>query len=182
MASKKSLKSKVCLIGEKSVGKTSLIRRYVHNMFDDEYITTIGTKVTKKEANVFRPELQGEVRVDMTVWDIMGEKGFRQLLKEAYFYGANGIIAVADLTRKKTLDDLDDWIDGVEDVVGKIPIIVAVNKADRLDEAQFSVKEIEQTAKAFDSDFMYTSAKSGEDVEECFKRLGSLMVDHQLEL
>ncbi len=182
MVHKKSLKSKVCLIGEKSVGKTSLVRRYVHNMFDDEYITTIGTKVSKKDTKIFRPELEAEINVDMTVWDIMGEKGFRQLLNEAYFYGANGIIAVADVTRKKTLDDLDDWIDGVEDVAGKIPIIVAVNKSDLVDDAQFSLKEIAQTAKAFDSEFMYTSAKTGEGVEECFKKLGNMMVDHQLEL
>ena len=182
MVEKKSLKSKVCLVGEKGVGKTSLIRRYVMDVFDDTYITTIGTKVTKKETKLFRPELEAEIRVDMTVWDIMGEKGFRQLLKESYFYGANGVLAVADITRKKTLDDLDDWIDGVEDVVGKVPILVAVNKADLLDGAQYSLKEITQTARAYDSEFMYTSAKTGEGVEDCFKKLGNLMVDNQLDL
>ena len=50
------------------------------------------------------------VDVDMTIWDIMGEKGFRELLKEAYFYGAKGILAVCDATRKKTLEDLEKEI------------------------------------------------------------------------
>src|SRR3972149_3160064 len=136
MATTKHLKSKICLVGEKAVGKTSLIRRDVRKMFDDHYITTIGTKVSKKEVRVFRPEQDLLVDVDMTIWDIMGEKGFRELLKDAYFYGANGILAVADLTRKRTLDALDDWIDGVEQVVGKVPILIAVNKSDLVSDAQ----------------------------------------------
>jgi len=108
MTQVKHLKSKICLLGEKAVGKTSLVRRYVLNMFDDHYITTIGTKVSKKEVRVFQPEKDRVVDVDMTIWDIMGEKGFRELLREAYFYGANGILAVCDSTRRRTLDDLDD--------------------------------------------------------------------------
>lgn len=180
MTEKKTVKSKLCLVGEKGVGKTSLIRRYVLDTFDDKYITTIGTKITKKEVVVSRAELDTEVLVDMTIWDIMGEKGFRQLLKDAYFFGANGVLAVCDITRKKTLNDLDEWVDGVENVVGKIPIFVAVNKTDLTDEAQFSLKEVSQMAKAFDSEFLYTSAKTGEGVEECFKKLGDMVLDHQL--
>jgi small GTP-binding protein len=176
----KELKSKICLVGEKSVGKTSLIRRFVLDTFDDRYVVTVGTKITKKEVSVFKPELEGEVHIDMTIWDIMGEKGFRELLKDAYFYGANGVLAVADLTRKKSLDDLDDWIDGVEKIVGKVPIFIAVNKCDLIDQAQFSLKEVSQLAKAFDSDFLHTSAKTGEGVEQCFKKLGDLVVAHQL--
>src|SRR5207247_2459493 len=83
------------------------------NMFDEQYITTIGTRVSKKEVQVSLATQDLHLQVDMMIWDIMGEKGFRELLKDAYFYGANGILAVADLTRRRTLDDLDDWIDGV---------------------------------------------------------------------
>ena len=181
MATTKHLKSKICLVGEKAVGKTSLIRRYVLNMFDDHYITTIGTKVSKKEVRVFRPEQDLLVDVDMTIWDIMGEKGFRELLKDAYFYGANGILAVADLTRKRTLDDLDDWIDGVEQVVGKVPILIAVNKSDLVSDAQFTEKDVEQVAKAFESENLMTSAKTGENVEEAFRRLGAIVSEAQLQ-
>src|SRR4030067_3572291 len=113
MTVQKSNKVKVRRAGEKAVGKTSLTRRYVLNMFDDRYITTIGTKVSKKEVSLYHPERDVHVRMDMTIWDIMGEKGFRELLKDAYFCGANGILAVADLTRSKTLHELADRMDGV---------------------------------------------------------------------
>ncbi len=180
MTETRHLKSKICLVGEKAVGKTSLIRRYVLNMFDEQYITTIGTRVSKKELNVFLPERDMLVDVDMQIWDIMGEKGFRELLKEAYFYGANGILAVADLTRRKTLDDLDDWVDGLEAVVGKVPILIAVNKSDLVSGAQFGEKDVEQVARAFECPYLLTSAKSGEHVEDAFRRMGQLITEAQL--
>src|SRR2546422_11620892 len=87
MTKQKQLKSKICLVGDKAVGKTSLIRRYTINMFDEEYLTTIGTHVTKKEARILMPEYDLLVDLGMTIWDIMAEKGFREMLKDAYFYG-----------------------------------------------------------------------------------------------
>src|SRR5437867_3791213 len=180
MTTQKQFKVKVCLVGEKAVGKTSLIRRYVLNMFDDRYITTIGTKVSKKELSLYHPERDVQVRMDVTIWDIMGEKGFRELLKDAYFYGANGILAVADFTRRRTLDDLDDWIDGVEPLIGKVPVLIVVNKADLTSSAQFVERDVAQFAKAYDSDFLLTSAKTGGQVESAFARLASLVVEAQL--
>lgn len=177
---KKTVKTKICLIGEKAVGKTSLIRRYVLNMFDDRYITTIGTKVSKKEIVIPRPDQGLEVHIDMTIWDIMGEKGFRELLKEAYFYGANGVLAVADITRERSLSDLDDWIDSTIKVAGKIPMIIAVNKTDLEGAIQYGDKEVSQLAKAFNSPFLYTSAKKGDKVEEVFKKLGEMTLESQL--
>src|SRR5881296_2523992 len=164
------MKIKICLVGEAAVGKTSLIRRFVLEDFDDKYIQTLGTKVSKKELNV--PNVGGEaVKVDMTIWDIMGQKGFRELLKEAYFYGAKGVIAVCDVTRKTTLDDLDDWIEGVYSVTGKIPIQFMANKWDLRDRAEFGEAEIQQVTRAYDSPFSVTSAKTGENVEPSFTSL-----------
>jgi len=176
----KRLKSKICLVGEKAVGKTSLVRRFVMNMFDEQYVTTIGTRVSKKEVHISMPDLAQSVQVDLMIWDIMGEKGFRELLNDAYFYGANGILAVADLTRRRTLDDLDDWIDGVEHVVGKVPILIVVNKADLTSGAQFQERDVAQFAKAYGSEFILTSAKSGDQVEAAFVRLATFVVEHQL--
>jgi len=93
-------------------------------------------------------------------------------LKDAYFYGANGILAVADLTRRRTLDNLDDWIDGVEDVVGKVPILIAVNKSDLAANARFREIDVAAFAKAYHAEFFMTSAKTGERVEDVFRRLG----------
>src|SRR5437764_12056061 len=157
------IKTKVCLVGEAAVGKTSLIRRFVQDDFDDRYITTLGAKVSKREIVFDMPDRK-RIQMDITIWDIMGEKGFRDLLKEAFFYGAKGILAVADLTRRRTLDDLDDWIDSVEQVVGKVPILIVVNKADLTSGAKFQERDVAQFAKAYGAQFFLTSAKTGDQV------------------
>src|SRR3989442_15111055 len=144
------MKMKVCLVGEAAVGKTSLIRRFVLDDFDDKYIQTLGTKVSKKELAFPKPTGEGPLKVDMTIWDIMGQKGFRELLKEAYFYGARGILAVCDVTRRKTLEDLDDWIEGVYSVTGKNPIEFLGNKVDLKDQIQISEDDMVQAARAYD--------------------------------
>jgi small GTP-binding protein len=165
------MKMKICLVGEAAVGKTSLIRRFVLDDFDDKYIQTLGTKVSKKEVTIPSPAGNGELKVDMTIWDIMGQKGFRELLKEAYFYGAKGILAVCDVTRRATLDDLDDWIEGVYSVTGKIPIQFLANKWDLRDRADFKETEIKQAIRAYESPYVLTSAKTGENVESGFQSL-----------
>lgn len=174
------MKMKVCLVGEAAVGKTSLIRRFVHDDFDDRYIQTLGTKVSKKELVIDHPTESGDLHVDMTVWDIMGQKGFRELLKEAYFYGARGIIAVCDVTRRSTLDDLDDWIEGVYGVTGRIPIEFLANKIDLKDKTQFGEEELRQSARAYESPYHFTSAKTGENVDAAFKNLAERVAAERL--
>src|SRR5256885_14744768 len=114
------IKTKVCLVGEAAVGKTSLIRRFVQDDFDDRYITTLGAKVSKREIVFDMPDRK-QIQMDITIWDIMGEKGFRDLLKEAFFYGAMGGVAVGDITRYSTVAELVDWVQGVFKVVCEIP-------------------------------------------------------------
>src|SRR2546422_8044068 len=103
------MKVKVCLVGEAAVGKTSLIRRFVLENLDDKYIQTIGTKVSKKELTSSSPDGSGELKIDMTIWDIMGQKGFRELLKEAYFYGARGILSFFFSSRRRHTRSDRDW-------------------------------------------------------------------------
>ncbi len=179
---RRTLKSKICLVGDTAVGKTSLIERFVVDVFDDRYLTTLGTKVTKKVVEVALPDAGFVAQLDMTIWDIMGQPGFRQLLKDAYFFGVRGVLAVADLTRRSTLDDLAGWIKCVEQVVGQVPVVVAVNKADLADDADFGRSEIERVARALHSDVLMTSAKTGEHVEDAFQRLGSVVARHQLRM
>ncbi len=167
------MKVKICLVGEAAVGKTSLIRRFVLDNFDDKYIQTLGTKVSKKEMSVPVPDLSEELKIDMTIWDIMGQKGFRELLKEAYFYGAKGILAVCDVTRKKTLEDLDDWIEGVYSVTGKVPIEFLGNKVDLEESVEVQDGDMIQAAKAYDSPYHFTSAKTGTNVEAAFQSLAA---------
>src|SRR5437016_1806412 len=172
------IKTKVCLVGEAAVGKTSLIRRFVQDDFDDPYITTPGAKASEREIVSVMTHIK-QIQMDITIWDIMREKGFQELLKDACFYGANGILAVAALTRRRTRDDLDDWIDSVEQVVGKVPILIAVNKADLASNARFQERDVAEFAKAYGAEFFLTSAKTGDQVEAAFARLAALVVEHQ---
>jgi len=174
------LKAKVCLVGDNAVGKTSLVRRYVLDQFDDRYITTLGAKVTKKEIRVDDLKGGGAVAVDLTIWDIMGAPSFRELLREAYFHGAQGVLAVADLTRRDTLDHLPEWIDAVVRTVGPVPVVVAANKADLSDQTAYGPNEIETATKLSSSDGFLTSAKTGANVEAAFQRLATLVADAQL--
>ena len=177
MTEAQRIKTKVCLVGEGAVGKTSLIRRFVQDEFDDRYITTLGAKVSKREMVFDLPDRK-QIQMDITVWDIMGEKGFRDLLKDAFFHGAKGVLAVADLTRYSTLKELDDWIQGVFKVVGEIPVVYAINKIDLKDEVMilYGDTEISEASRAFEAPYFYASAKTGENVDLVFRRLGTMVL------
>ena len=171
MMEPRRMKAKVCLVGEHAVGKTSLIKRYVLNEYDDRYIVTLGAKVSKKEL-LIAPKGGDPIQMDMTIWDIMGSKGFRELLREAYFHGAQGILAVADITRYDTLEDLDSWVESVFRTVGEIPVTFAINKVDLKDQGAYGDDQVKQATEAFDAPYFYASAKTGENVEAVFKSLG----------
>src|SRR5438552_18843108 len=158
------LKSKICLVGERGVGKSSLIRRYVLDQFDDKYIRTLGAKVEKKTMRVDVPERHAQVDIHMAIWDIIGHVGFRQLLGDSFFNGAQGILAIADLTRRNTLPGLTGWVESVESVAGKIPVVLVANKADLVAEAQFGETELADMANTFDCTYLFASAKNGQNV------------------
>ncbi|TET91241.1 MAG: GTP-binding protein [Methanomassiliicoccales archaeon] len=175
----KRMKAKICLVGEQAVGKTSLIRRYVLDEFSDDYIATMGAKVTKKNVEIKHDSL-GNVQVNLVIWDIMGDKGFRDLLREAYFQGAQGIMAVCDVTRKETLTDLRSWIEAVSRVSGRIPTQVLANKIDLTHEMQFSETDVKGISGFYESRYLLTSAKTGENVENAFIEMARAVVDKRV--
>ena len=176
-----ALKSKICLVGDGGVGKTSLIRRYTLNVFDESYQRTLGTTVSKRVVEFDLPARDLRITMDMLLWDIMGQKGFRELLKDAYFYGARGILAVADVTRRETLLGLDDWIEGIEKIAGDVPIFIVANKGDLEGETAYGEREIRPVAEAYGCGFLITSARTGSNVEDAFLRLGERVAEHQLD-
>src|SRR3989337_4399037 len=125
-------KVKVCLAGEPMVGKTSLIRRYVMDEYDDRYIATLGAKGTKKDFETAHAT-RGSLQVTMILWDIWGNKNVHELLKDAYYHGAHGIIAVCDVTRPETMTELDAWAQAITSVAGDIPVCLLANKNDMAD-------------------------------------------------
>ena len=154
---------KVCLVGEAAVGKTCLIRRFVIDHFDDAYAQTLGTKIYKRAMTVASGGQPYDV--DMMIWDIMGQKGFRELLKDAYFYGAHGILAVADLTRRETFPDLGGWI------AGDVPLVLLANNGDLWDRERIREPDVTGAAERYGATPFVTSAKTGENVVSAFQAL-----------
>ncbi len=175
MPQMEEMKVKVCLVGDGQVGKTSLIKRFVYDEFDDHYIATLGAKVSKKYV-IVREGDGRRVKVNMTIWDIMGQKSFRAIMKEAFFYGAHGILAVCDVTREDTLSELHGWIKDVYKVTGDIAIHFLANKVDLKDHISIDGRELRQVASKYNAPYSYTSAQTGENVQEAFQKLAQMIV------
>lgn len=174
------MKVKICLVGDPAVGKTSLIRRYVSSRFDDSYRPTLHAEFATKRITLNLEEEGLKVDLTLILWDIVGDMGMRQLLKEAYFFGAQGILAVCDVTRRATLEDLRSWWRSVMDSVGKVPWVVAVNKSDLRGRYAFSEERMHRMRETLGAQTHFTSAKTGDGVEEAFEILGSGVVRVEL--
>ncbi|MDX1534857.1 MAG: Rab family GTPase, partial [Thermoplasmata archaeon] len=159
-----SLKLKVCLAGESAVGKTSVIRRFVEDAFDDRHIVTMGAKVTKKEMHTRLPGSGEAVRTILTIWDIVGHAGFKDFIKGSFFRGSQGILAVCDVTRPMTLGRLEGWMEAIRSTAGEIPAYLLANKVDLEAKAQLWEEDIEAFGAERGIPHRFTSAKTGEGV------------------
>ncbi len=159
---------KLCLLGDGAVGKTSLVRRYVFDVFDDKYLMTFGTKVVKKSIRI------GEADLDLVIWDILGQKS-QEALHAAYYRGAAGAFAVCDYTRPETMKNLRSWLGGFRSTVGDKPIIILGNKSDL--EKKFTRSELEKFGSDLGCNVIETSAKTGLNVEESFSEMGKRLVE-----
>ncbi len=178
MSGRRQLKAKVCLVGEIAVGKTSLVRRYTVGSFNERYTTTLGINLSKKVIDF--PTSHGEppTRLELIVFDIMGQRNLRGLLTESYFKGARGLLAVCDVTRRETLEELPNWIDMANEVAGRMPVVIASNKVDLVGDSRFDGSDVSQVARTYEGEWLTTSAKTGTNVEEAFRRLGVALVAH----
>jgi len=170
------MKAKIALVGDSGVGKTSLIRRFVFNEYSDEYINTLGTKVSKVELLVPHGA-DVEVRMDLSIFDIVGQLGFGELVRESYFHNCQGLFAVCDGTRKATLESLHKWISAAMGVAGEIPLAILVNKKDIMGLGSIREDEVQQLANLYECTSAFTSAKTGEFVTDAFSILAVDMVE-----
>ncbi len=171
-------KLKVCLIGEGAVGKTSLIQRFVYDAFQDRYVATLGTRVTKKELRLDLPGVGEESRVVLMIWDVMGQKSVRDLLQEGWFHGTQGILMVCDVTRPETLSELEGWKTSVEGVAGDVPSYLLANKSDLREDARITSDDLEPYGEKWDCPFTFTSAKTGDGVEKAFEDLARSAIEN----
>jgi small GTP-binding protein len=165
----KEIKQKILLLGDGAVGKTSLIKRFVLDQFDDKYIVTIGAKVSKKLIHV---RIYKDIGMDikLMIWDVIGQHGYSSVHASS-FVGTDGVLMVYDVNRPETLTNLKDfWIPSLEKVIGKVPMIFLGNKSD-LEKLTLESKENEIVSEQ-NSRVLFTSAKTGDNVELAFLELG----------
>lgn len=162
------LQKKVCMLGSFSVGKTSLVRRFVESMFSDAYLTTVGVKIDKKPMQVDGND------VTLMLWDIYGEDDF-QKLRMSYLRGASGFLLVVDGTRRATLDKALAIKEEADKALGPVHAVLVLNKCDLTEQWEIEQeKENELAGRGWS--LVRTSAKTGQGVEEVFTSLTRAML------
>jgi len=187
---RKKVLIKVIILGDSSVGKTSLMNMYVNRKFNNQYKATIGADFLTKEVMVTH---NGDQRlVTMQIWDTAGQERF-QSLGVAFYRGADACILVFDLTSKKSFQNLNTWREEFLVQSGpsdhdNFPFVVLGNKVDLKDSRMVSVKEANQYCKenkicSKDSSdqpmFFETSAKDSKNVQAAFTTVATLALENQ---
>lgn len=163
-------------VGSYRVGKTSLIRRYAENQFSSDYLPTLGVDITVKRLNIDYKDSNFNVRV--VLMDTAGQEQFGKL-RNTYFQGAAGCIAVYDVTRRESFDDLNRWIADFQGIAGKDSQIVIIgNKIDLKELRTVSTNEGRNYAFSNGYPFFECSAKLGDDlITEIYTRLIHMNLD-----
>ncbi|WP_338377619.1 Rab family GTPase [uncultured Flavobacterium sp.] len=149
---------KIVLVGHFGVGKTSLIRRFVNNIFTEDYKVTIGVHIFKKEIEV------NNTKLTFVIWDLEGKDDVEKVRK-SHLIGTSGFIYVFDPTRNTTYNNIDVEVDYLKSNYPKAQLLTIANKVDLIDQKAFR-QEVN-----FPIDF-FTSAKTSENVEAIFNQLG----------
>ncbi len=156
--------SKLILTGDFQVGKSSIIKRFVENQFIDNYIATIGVKISKKSV-----VMNEDTSINFILWDIGGQIGQMAPYRHRFYEGANSAFIVIDRTRQNALDSVRRWYKDIEvSVPSDIPIVIVGNKSDLQEDLVISEEEIKMVAKELGFHYILTSAKTGENVNEAF--------------
>jgi small GTP-binding protein len=169
---------KVCLLGDFAVGKTSLVRRYIYNLFDDRYLSTIGVKVSRKAISV--PCGNELLDLSMMIWDLAGSDEFSHV-RTSYLRGAAGAVLVCDLTRPQTLSSLRAYACDLLLANPNAKFVLAANKVDLAANAAPEAEvllpvQVDEFARACDAPWTLTSARTGDEVETLFRRLAAALV------
>ena len=162
---------KLLMLGDASVGKTSLTHRYITGVFIDSPRLTIGVDFFSKKLR-----LSDGKKVKLQVWDFGGEERFRFLLP-TYSKGSNAALFLYDITAPKSLKSLPDWIEIVRKNAGNIPIIIIGTKLDLDSHRKVQSADVKEVAKKHLIDMqMELSARTGKNVEESFNLIPELLL------
>ena len=160
---------KILLLGDATVGKTSLIQRYINNEYSQTYITTIGIDKNRKTLNV------NNVQVRLVIWDTAGQENFRALNKQ-FYKGTDCVILTFDLNNKQTIININYWIGQLyqENKIENLGIVLVGTKKDLLIDGKdnkVEKSEIDDAIERFKIKYFETSSKTGENVKEVFNYL-----------
>ena len=169
LVSEKEYVFKITILGESAVGKTSLINQFVEGSFQEDYKPTLGANIVRKDISI--EKVNAKVRLIM--WDLAGQEKYN-VIRSMYFQGCVGSLFVYDMTRHNTFDNIETkWLRDFKSYVKKEGEYVLIgNKKDLENQRVVLTEEGQKLANKINaSDFIETSAKSGENVEKAFKNL-----------
>ena len=165
----------ILILGDSSVGKTSLISRYANGIFKEEYLATVGLDYYNKQDTI------NNLNVLVKLWDTAGQERFKSLTPN-YFRNAEGVVIVFDVTNLETFENLKYWISSIKSNLGEkniiIPIIIIGNKIDMNDMRDINKEEADKFAKENDYKYFEASAKTGEGVDEAFREIVNQILDN----
>ncbi len=168
------VKKKICILGLFGVGKTSLIKRFVHNVFSDDYLSTIGVNISQKIMKPCLLETGNLIQHNFVIWDTEGFEGTDNL--KSYYTGAAAAIIVSDLTRMETLDKITDIHEYFKKVNPDGECVIAGNKKDLVEDSNKKIDTLQTISIRNNCDLFLTSAKSGLNVENAFQKISDLLV------
>ena len=165
------VKKKICLIGGYAVGKTSLVQRYVSGHFSDDYLTTVGVKIDQRMESVDGREAL------LMIWDLAGRDEF-QGVEKSYFRGAAAFLYVADGTRRETLEVAREEMSSIRAQHPDALSILLLNKHDLKGEWELQEEDLAALRTA-GTPFFFTSAKTGENVQNVFREIATRLLDSE---
>lgn len=169
-----SFNFKIVLIGNVSVGKSSIIRRFVHNDFNNSYLCTVGTELFRKSL------LIGENKqVNLFIWDTCGQERFRSVTRQ-YYHDTQAILLVFDLTNKKTFNNLNSWYEEALNYINNTNCLFFLlgNKWDETEKIVVESEEIKNFMKKNQKikKFFEVSACNGHNIDLAFDKISRHLI------
>eukprot|EP01017_Pseudomicrothorax_dubius_P019097 TRINITY_DN2102_c0_g1_i7.p1 TRINITY_DN2102_c0_g1~~TRINITY_DN2102_c0_g1_i7.p1 ORF type:complete len:237 (+),score=57.14 TRINITY_DN2102_c0_g1_i7:153-863(+) len=157
-------KYKIVFLGNQSVGKTSIINRFIFDIFDLKNHPTVGIDFVSKTI------YQGDKTIRLQLWDTAGQERFRSLIP-SYIRDSSVAVVVYDVTSRQTFDDVDRWIKDVKDERGaEVLVVIVGNKSDLLDR-QVTAEDLAEKAKRYECFGVEVSAKTGDKIQDMFNEI-----------
>lgn len=158
----------ILIIGDSSVGKTSILTRYTNGTFKEEYLATVGLDYYSKD------EIFNNKTINVKLWDTAGQERYKSLT-QSYFKNAEGVIVAYDITNTESFDNLKFWINSIKTNMENknvfIPVIIIGNKTDMEESREIMIEDAKKFAEENKYKYFETSAKTGEGIDKAIRDL-----------